>query len=178
MTKTATRPEKVTFYRPHARVVFDGTITNPVTGEVTKPASMTKQEHKAECDINNILKQYKQTGMIRHIASQGPIYADLPSDIDFQGSLNMVLDAQNAFSTLPSKVRERFANDPQRFLAFMADPSNADEIIKLGLATKRPEPKLEADAGGAGSKESPKPASTTSSPPPDGERGGGGAPPR
>lgn len=177
MTKTATAPIRRSFYRPHARVLYTGEVTNPVTGEVTKPPSMTKQEHKAECDINNILKQYKATGMIRHIAAQAGVYTDLPSDVDFQGSLNMVLEAQAAFATLPSLVRERFANDPQRFLAFMADPNNLDEMVKLGLAKKIPEPPKAAPDGGGG-KEPPKPPSTTSSPGPEGERGGGGAPPR
>lgn len=136
MSKTATLPTKATLYRPHKRITFNSQV-DPVTGEVVPSA--TKQEFKAECDINNILKQYKATGMIRHIAAQGPIYADLPSDIDFQGSLNMVLEAQTAFGTLPSKIRERFANDPRRFLAFMADPSNLDEMVKLGLAKKTEE---------------------------------------
>jgi len=48
---------------------------------------------------------------------------------------------KTAFATLPSHVRRRFENDPQEFLAFMADPANQDEVIKMGLATdNRPPP--------------------------------------
>ena len=37
------------------------------------------------------------------------------------------------------KVRDRFQNDPGRFLEFANDASNYDEALKMGLAIKRPE---------------------------------------
>lgn len=124
-------------YRPHSRVTFNNELVNPFNGEITNPPSMTKQSFVAECDINNILKQYQTTGQLRHIsarAAQGA-YVDLPDDIDFQSALNTVLEGQNAFASLPAKLRARFGNDPANFLLFMADPSNQDEAIKLGLAS-------------------------------------------
>jgi len=129
------------FYRPHKRedTWYTGEVTNPETGEVTKPPSMTKQSFAAECDINNILKQYKKTGIISHINAQAArgTYQDLPDDVDYQSALNLIINAENAFATLPSGVRDRFGNDPAEFMAFMADPKNAEEIVQLGLATPR-----------------------------------------
>ena len=40
------------------------------------------------------------------------------------------------FLDLPAKVRDRFKNDPGQFLEFATDPSNVDELVKMGLATK------------------------------------------
>ena len=71
MSKAATLPRR-SFYLPHKRVQYDG--SDPGTGEVLPSA--TKQEFKAECDVNNILKQYKATGMIRHVAAQAGVYQD------------------------------------------------------------------------------------------------------
>lgn len=139
------------FYRPHARVPYTGEIVNPVTGEVTVPPSMTKQSFVEECDINNVLREYSQSGQLRHIsqrAEQG-MYTDLPDNTDFQEALNIVLEGQKAFDSLPAKVRNRFNNDPAAFLEFMADPANQDEAIKLGLATDNrppPEPTTPAPA--------------------------------
>lgn len=139
----ATKPvptRRYDFYRPHDRVGEDGRMVNHVTGEVSYPPSRTKQEFKAECDINNILKQFSATGMLRHVstkASQGA-YEDLPSDIDFQEGLHTVQRATEAFMTLPSKLRSRFGNDPVEFLGFCADPANADELLKLGLRNPLP----------------------------------------
>lgn len=124
------------FYRPHKRVQFMNELTNPITGEITRPESRTKQSFVPECDINNIIKSFKLTGQIKHInerAAQGT-YADLPDSVDFQEALHLVKDARASFATLPSQVRDRFQNDPSLFLAFMGDPRNQDEIIKLGLA--------------------------------------------
>lgn len=135
---------KIGFYRPHDRRAFQATgeLVDPKTGVIFRPPSRTKQEFKAECDINNIIKTFKQTGMVRHVSAQAQkgAYMDLPEPTDFQDSMNTVIAAQNAFSTLPSKVRERFANDPNRFLQFMSDPDNLDEAVTLGLVTKRPPP--------------------------------------
>lgn len=133
----ATKPASTlhSFYRPHARVTEDGRVVNPVTGEITYPPSMTKQEFKAECDINNIIKQFSATGMLRHISSKASTgsYQDLPESVDFQDALNTVHAGQAAFATLPSKVRSRFGNDPAEFLIFLNDPANEPEARALGL---------------------------------------------
>lgn len=133
------KPPAFGFFRPHKRVGEAGALVNPATGEVTIPPSMTKQAHKDECDINNILKQYRLTGIVRHItakAAQGA-YQDLPDPVDFQDALNMVMEAERAFESLPSVIRSRFNNDPSEFLAFTANPANADELLELGLAQPR-----------------------------------------
>lgn len=135
------------FYRPHSRVTFNNELVDDVTGEVTYPPSRTKQSHVAECDINNILKQYRLTGQIRHIsakASQGA-YEDLPDPQEFQESMNIVIAAEAAFATLPAHTRQRFGNDPQQFLVFTADPANASEMVRLGLAKAPPPPPVAPD---------------------------------
>lgn len=127
------------FHHPHDRSAtwYTGETVNPVTGEVTREPSMTKQSFVLECDINNILKQYRATGIVTHIsaqASQG-MYADLPDSLDFQESLEVVRQAEAAFASLPSKVRDRFQNNAAQFLAFTQDPNNAQELVDLGLAS-------------------------------------------
>lgn len=127
------------FYRPHDRAAtwFTNEVVNPVTGEVSQMPSMTKQSFVAQCDINNILKAFKVTGQVTHLAAARARYEDLPEGLDFQDALNSVISAQAAFAGLPSNVRTRFGNDPALYLEFMADPSNEPEAIALGLATKR-----------------------------------------
>lgn len=139
---------RFSFYRPHdRRTAYTGEETNPVTGEVTKPPSLTKQEFKDQCDINNIIKSFKLTGQINHIsaaAAKGR-FEDMPDEIDFQTSMNVIRSATEAFAALPAKIRDRFHNEPQEFLAFVSDPENKDEAIKLGIV-KKPEPKPEPSA--------------------------------
>lgn len=96
-------------------------------------ASMTSQAHKDETDINLILSQYKRTGILTHISKHSANYMDLPSNYDYQDSMNTILQAQDAFATLPSKVREHFANDPERFLRAFGDPEQIPYLRDLGI---------------------------------------------
>lgn len=140
------------FYHPHERVQFHNEIFDPKTGEVTNPPSMTKQEFQRECDINNIVRDFQVTGMFNHVntrANQGA-YLDLPSDMDFQSSVDVVAKAREAFMSLPSKIRDRFNNDPTNFLNFMGDSENLKEAQELGLIPKpRAEPPAPAPAPAA-----------------------------
>jgi len=125
------------FYIPHRRVQYTGELVNHETGEVFTPPSRTKQSFLAECDINNIIKAFKVTGQIRHInekAASGA-FIDLPEPQEFQDALHAVKAAHVSFMALPAHTRSRFGNDPAQFLDFMSDPSNQDEIIKMGLGS-------------------------------------------
>jgi len=97
----------------------------------------TKQSDKEAADINNILAKYTQTGVLPG-STKVPMYGDFTSSGDYQESLNRVLEANELFAALPAKARSRFHNDPQQMLAFMEDPENAAEAVKLGLATLPP----------------------------------------
>lgn len=94
---------------------------------------MTKQSHKDECDIHKILSNYKRTGIISHITQRQAMYADLPDAIDFQASIELVREAQEAFAELPATVRETFRNDPYQLLAAIGDPARTEELRALGI---------------------------------------------
>lgn len=117
------------FYHPHPRVTFNSGTT-----------LVTKQAFKAECDINNILKQYQRTGIISHVQNARPTYTDLPSDLDYQQSMNTLIAAQQAFDGLPSKVRDRFGNDPLQLLRALQDPDQADYLREVGILNPKEAP--------------------------------------
>ncbi|QCQ84869.1 internal scaffolding protein [Blackfly microvirus SF02] len=134
---------KLGFHRPQAAKARESTNydgSHPDTGEVFP--DMTRQSEMAGCDIHNILKQFSQRGfedLVRQNAALGQ-YADLTDLPEYQDALNIVHAADASFAALPSQVRDRFHNDPMRFIEFLQDPRNQDEAVRLGLATKRPEP--------------------------------------
>ena len=99
-------------------------------------ASKTEQHHKSLCDINNIIKQYDKTGLITHVNKAIAQYGDFTEVNEYQESLNLVMEAQEAFNALPAAIRARFENDPGQFLEFATNPANADEMVELGLAKK------------------------------------------
>lgn len=96
--------------------------------------SKTKQEFKDECDVNNILARYQKTGIIEHSTRYPGSYQNLSEPLDFQTAQNKIIEAQNAFYSLPSSLRARFNNEPANFLDFVHDKNNLEEMQKLGLA--------------------------------------------
>lgn len=135
-------PVKRSTFIPHKRVQWTGEVVDPKTGELVKLPSMTKQEFVRECDINNVIKSFSQTGRFNHInanAQQG-MYTDLPDSMDLQMSLEIMDQAERAFMSLPAKTRERFHHQAGEFLAFMENPANGDEMIALGLREPPPPP--------------------------------------
>lgn len=101
----------------------------------------TKQSFRDDSNINNIIKKYNETGLLPDLIKKEPQYGDFAKTQDFQSSLNLVIKAQEQFDALSATVRKRFNNDPAEMLAFVNDKRNQEELVKLGLATKRPVPK-------------------------------------
>lgn len=116
----------------------------------TQP-TRTKQSHKDECDINNILARYKKTGVINFTNRHEPQYADV-TGADYQEAQFIVARAKGLFAAMPAHLRARFDNEPGKFLAFVQDEKNREEAESLGLLKPKPEAAAEpapAAAGGA-----------------------------
>lgn len=101
----------------------------------------TRQNFKAECDINNIMARFRKTGVLDFTTRYQAQYADV-SSVDFTRAMNMVAQAKSMFFAMPAHVRDRFGNKPESFLAFVQNPNNKEEARALGLL--KPE-----DGGGA-----------------------------
>lgn len=98
------------------------------TGDVT----LVQQQFLEEADINTIMRRYGQTG-VAPLAKSPPEYGDFRGINDFQTAMLEMQIAKESFAALPALVRDRFANDPARLIAFLGDEGNLDEARKLGL---------------------------------------------
>lgn len=100
----------------------------------------THQEFREECDINTIMARYNATGVMPQPwkSPPKPLWGDFSSVPEFQAAQQLLVDARDAFLSLPAKVRARFHNDPAEVLAFVHDPDNLEEARKLGLANPAP----------------------------------------
>lgn len=94
--------------------------------------SRTKQEFIDECDINKLLARYRDQGVPPRTNPGQPQWGDFNA-FDLQDSLNMVIEAEQAFADLPSHLRNRFENDPVKLLDWVHDPKNAQEAVSLGF---------------------------------------------
>lgn len=109
----------------------------------TGDEEITVQSYKDDCDINLIVSRFGVTGHLP-VARSVPEYGNFASMLDYHDALNRLVEAREAFETLPAKVRERFRNDPGELVGFLQDEANADEAVRLGLI---PKPAVEAVPG-------------------------------
>jgi phage internal scaffolding protein len=105
----------------------------------------TQQQFKDHVNVNKIIQKYQRTGDKTLIeSSKLGVYADTTLFKDFQSAKNKVIDAEKAFLSIPSNVRDRFNNDPAQLISFLADKTKIEESIQLGL---RPKPAVVHEGG-------------------------------
>ena len=105
--------------------------------DMSKSVDKTQQGFRDECDINTILRKMAK-GVLP--VERSVSYGDFASAPSFEQALTLINVAKDQFSSLSADTRARFNNDPARFLAFVNDPSNNEEMIKLGLASRHQDP--------------------------------------
>lgn len=118
---------------------YDTDAISQKTGLDCGPETKTQQQFKDEVDINTIVERFGVTGEMPE-KFNFPTEQDFSETFDFQSAMNITIQARDEFMKMPAKQRARFLNDPQKFMEFMHDPENIDEMIKMGLATKREKP--------------------------------------
>lgn len=107
----------------------------------SKP-SLTQQEFKESCDINNILAKFSVQAQALGVdpsllmpQDQGT-YGDFSNLDDFQTAQNKIAFLNDQFSNLPSDVRRKFGDDLNTFITAISDSSRVDELGELGVWNK------------------------------------------
>lgn len=103
---------------------------------INEEPSLAQQQFKEECDVSYIMKKYEQTGQLFHVNRKQGVYADLSELTDYRQMLADVQKAEEAFESLPAKVRYEFGNDPSKLITFLQDTNNKQKAIELGLIDK------------------------------------------
>lgn len=118
--------------------------TRRLVHDFSDEKSMTEQSHKKKCDINNIMKKYRQTGELP-LSSKTPMYGDFSSGETYHEACNLIIEAKEDFMKLPSEIRKRFGNDPGKLVDFLNDPNNLEEAMDLGIIEKMDKPEASGD---------------------------------
>lgn len=100
---------------------------------------VTDGSQAAELDVNQIIRRAQKSGILPG-ADIERVYADVSYSKDYHSALNIILQANKQFMGLEAELRARFDNDPAKFMDFMHDPKNVEEMISLGLAERREAP--------------------------------------
>jgi len=93
--------------------------------------SLTKQSESKACDINNIMKKYKTFDNIPDELKRKVQYGDFSTASDYMEAVKTVQKAEETFEILNSSLKNKFQNDPAKFLEYVNDPNNNEEMYKL-----------------------------------------------
>lgn len=105
-----------------------------ITGTgIGEPILLTEQHHKDSMSVQSIIRNAQKGVLSAHIKQYDGKYMDLPGEIDFLEAQNTIARAQEMWSTVPSNIRKHFDNDPGKYVDFMVNADNYDEIKKMGL---------------------------------------------
>lgn len=119
---------------------FDPNEISDQTSLYCDDESLTHQEFREESDINTIIDRFgigENPIEAQKWVSNTDI-ADAPDN--YMDVMNQLNAARDQFMSLPAKMRSQFDNDPAKFVDFVSDPSNGDEMLRLGLAVPRETP--------------------------------------
>lgn len=109
-----------------------GRVSHPTGGE-----KLVQQQFQDAANINNMMQKHLRSnpGSLQPPGRPGgrvPMYVNFTGK-SYHDMLCQVQEIQGHFAALPSKVRRRFANNPEQLLKFLEDPENLTEAIQLGL---------------------------------------------
>lgn len=106
--------------------------------DFTGDRGFTVQADRDDADINKIIARFEKGGTLARINAREPFYGDVSEFGDLAESLMKIQAANELFMSYDARIRERFENDPVKFVEFFEDPDNIQEAIDLGLAVPRP----------------------------------------
>lgn len=116
-----------------ARCQYDDPIEHDSDLSFVDDPGVTKQSDAKDCDINAIFKKYEKSGQLPDMILKDGTYGDFSAVPDYQEALNIVRHAGEQFGALDVNVRNRFENNPEKFLEFATNPANMEEMGRMGL---------------------------------------------
>lgn len=112
---------------------YDVQAASLETALICSDKSRTIQSSKDECDINVIVERFG-INVLAPVDLSKLQFGDASDITELREKLDIVKNAAEEFMKIPPLVRERFGNDPLRFVEECGDEKNLPKLRELGLA--------------------------------------------
>lgn len=100
---------------------------------VNDEPSKTHSADAPEADINEIMRQYGNVGVLQHLQNVEAQFADVSEFEDYAEVARYVAKAERQFMALHPDVREIFQNDVSTWLDTAHDQEKQDALIRGGF---------------------------------------------
>lgn len=115
----------------------DGVVRPNVGTFCTLEEGKTRQEFRAESDINNLMKRGEAA--IVPALRDGGFFADVSQIGDLHDCLEKVRRATDVFAALPPDVRSAFDNEPALFTKAFDSPEGIAKLRELKIVAEPPD---------------------------------------
>lgn len=112
---------------------YDRNEASDQSGLACPEPTKTQQQFAEEVDINTIVERFGLTGELPQNL-RVPLTDEFVETMDYQTSLNKIIEADEAFMRMPAAIRADFQNDSAKFVDFVSNPANVEQCRKWGLA--------------------------------------------
>jgi hypothetical protein len=123
---------------------YDPDSASAASGLVCEDEHLTKQEFKDDCDLNVMIRKFGINIV------QTPDWAEFDATVipkNYHELMQQMVEAKEAFESLPSEVRNAHGNDPVRFNAWVeseqariADQRKAEKKAQKAVAQSSVDP--------------------------------------
>lgn len=98
------------------------------------PSKDTKvqQGFAEETKLPNIVRKFSNGAPILTNGKE-PMYMDISEIPEYHIALSQVMETNQKFAKLPSKIRAEFQNSPSKFVEFCSNPENLERAEELGI---------------------------------------------
>lgn len=103
----------------------------------TEPSKTVQSDWK-QADINQIMKQFGNVGVLEHLQQVDGLFMDVTEFTDYVDLRRHVAAAEAEFMKLPSKVREAFDHDVAVWLDTAHDKEKQDALVEAGIIEAPP----------------------------------------
>lgn len=98
-----------------------------------KGKSQTKASFAKQVNVNRIVKEYANTGVMDHVNTREPVYGDTTMVQHLSDAVLLVEKADAEFMELPAKVRQAAGQDPVTFLEMLSTADGTQALVDAGL---------------------------------------------
>lgn len=127
------------------------TVVDSETGELVRAArprvfapiggpSLTRASEADGCDLNKLVELYHKTGSFPPLNHQQHFLDLTNTPTTIEDAMQIVIDAEQMFMSLPADIREMFGHSPQALYNFVQNPENKAKAEQLGLLAAEPKP--------------------------------------
>lgn len=99
--------------------------------------SMVRQSFADECDINQIVARYANSGQLPP-ADGELVYGDVSEIQDYKSCMDFVFKTKERLKDLPDAARELYAADPLGYFNNLNGAKDRNDLVALGLLEAKP----------------------------------------